>query len=77
MSIGAGQRGAWRSLMRGTQRRRFLAAYGLSMWQDWDHTDFELESFFEVIEMKKKGGGNQKNIIVEATIIEVMTWSLA
>ena len=47
------------------------------MWQDWDHTDFELESFFEVIEMKKKGGDNQKNIIVEAIIIEVMTWSLA
>ena len=38
---------------------------------------FELESFFEVIVMKKKGGGNQNTLIVEATIIEVMTRSLA
>ena len=34
---------------------------------------FELESFFEVIVMKKRGRGNQNTLIVEATIIEVMT----
>ena len=34
---------------------------------------FELESFFEVIVMKKKGGRQSEYIIVEATIIEVMT----